>query len=386
MPYQFDEIIDRRGTHCEKWDLDAAHRPLAADGLPMWVADMDFAVAPPITRALHEAVDRRIYGYSDNDYPEFLENVFGFYRRRHGWEIKPGQMLHACGVVPALVGIVAALTNPGEGVIIQPPVYPPFPLVAKWNRREVVENPLIYENGEYKMDFEDLARKAKDPNNTMMILCSPHNPCGRVWTQDELREVYRICHENGVLLVSDEIHCDLLRKGVRHTPLLSLFPDARDIIACVAPTKTFNIAGLGCSFVFVPDPGMHKKVRSGIGMLIVNPLTTAAVSAAYSECDDWLDELLDYLDGNFAYFRSALCGRLPGAMMPEAQGTYLAWPDLSAYVKDTAALETALAEKGLAIEAGSRFGAQGEGFLRVNLACPRAYLTRAVDLIASALG
>ena len=213
MKYNFDEIIDRRGTHSTKWEIDTAHQPLVPNAISMWIADMDFAVAPPITEALRDAVERRIYGYSDNEFAEYKQAVSGFYHRRHGWQMNLEQMVYACGIVPALSQIVAHATAPGDGVIIQPPVYPPFSRVTSDNGRRIVENPLIYENGEYRMDFEDLARKAADPKNTLMILCSPHNPVGRVWTPEELREVYRICHENGVLLVSDEIHCDLLREG-----------------------------------------------------------------------------------------------------------------------------------------------------------------------------
>ena len=382
MRYNFDEIVDRKNTAAMKTDMASDGSSIGADVLSMWIADMDFACAPPIVEAIKKAADRRIFGYTCYGKLGYFEAVEGFYMRRHGWKIDCKKAVYSCGVVSGLDGVVATLTEKSDKILIQPPVYAPFSGVINSNGRTVVENPLIRrEDGGYDMDFDDLARKAADPDVKMMILCSPHNPAGRVWTVEELTRVYDICRKNGVLLVCDEIHCDIVRRDVKHTPLLSLFPDAQDIIVCVAPTKTFNIAGLGVSLTVIPNDELRAKAEKALGGL-TNPLSFAGATAAYSECDEWLDELLEYIDGNFEHLRAELAEKLPKAKLAPREGTYLAWVDLSAYRADSLAFEKELVEKGkLALEAGARFGTGGEGYQRICLACPRSLITEAVERI-----
>ncbi|MEG0912086.1 MAG: MalY/PatB family protein [Oscillospiraceae bacterium] len=383
MKYNFDEIIDRHNTRAIKWDVDCNDSALDADALSMWIADMDFACAPPIVSALKKAAERRIFGYSSNDFDEYYSAVTGFFKRRHGWTINPKHIVFTRGIVPALGHIIDALTDVGDNIIIQPPVYPPFARVTTSNRRNIVENPLINDNGYYTMDYDDLAKKAADPKTTMMIMCSPHNPAGRVWSAEEIRAVCKICTENNIILVSDEIHCDITRAGIKHTPTLTLFEDAQNIVVCTAPTKTFNIAGLGASHLVIPNAILREKVERHVGELIINPLTTEAVIAAYSKCDEWVDQMNAYVDENFRFFKEAMNKKLPMAVVSEVEGTYLAWPNISAYCDNAMDFErNALKKANLCIEAGSRFGIQGEGYLRINLACPRKYVSDAVDKMA----
>ena len=369
-----------------KVDIACDGSPIGADVLSMWIADMDFACAPPIIEAVESAAQRRIFGYTCYGEADYFKAVEDFYLRRHSWAVDCKKALYSCGVVSGLDSVVATLTDKNDGIIIQPPVYAPFSHVINDNGRVIVENPLIRrEDGGYDMDFDDLERKAARQDVKMMILCSPHNPAGRVWTRDELSRVYDICHKNGVLLVCDEIHCDIVRRGIKHTPLLSLFPDAQDIIVCTAPSKTFNIAGLGVSLTFIPNDGLRERAAKAFGG-IINPLSMAAATAAYSECDDWLDEMLDYVDGNFEHLRSLLSAQLPLAKLAPCEGTYLAWVDFSAYRADSLAFESELVKKGkLALEAGARFGSGGEGFQRICLACPRSFITEAVERIKKTL-
>ncbi len=387
MKYNFDEIIPRVGTHSLKFDADCSGRPLANDAVSMWVADMDFACAPPIIDALRRATDNRIFGYTDWKYDEYFSAVCGYYERRHRWHIDPKQLVFTHGVVSALNYIVAALSEPGDGIIVQPPVYPPFMKAASSRGRVLVENPLIRTaDGGWEMNFDDLAKKAAQPQNKMLIFCSPHNPVGRVWREDELKKLYEICHENGVLLVSDEIHCDIVRRGLEHIPLLREFPNARDIIVSTAPTKTFNIAGFQTSHTVVPDDALREKLERSFEVL-VNPLAAAAVIAALSECDEWADEVNEYIDGNFDYFTTALESAAADVRVTRREGTYLAWADFSAYRSNSMDFERELADKhGLIIEAGSRFGTPGEGFMRINLACPRSTVETAVKRLTAALG
>ncbi len=385
MKYNFDEIIDRRGTGAIKTDISCAGERFSKETLSMWIADMDFACAPPIVEAIKRAADKRIFGYTRYAVPEFTEAMLGFYKRRHNWRIDPAEVVFSCGVVSALEAIVGGLTEPGDGVIIQPPVYAPFARTVSSFHRTLIENPLIKRAaGGYDIDFSDLARKAARDDARLMIVCSPHNPAGRVWREDELRRIYEICHKNGVLLACDEIHCDLMRGDNKHTPIMRLFPDADDIIVSTAPTKTFNIAGLGVSQSFARGEQLRERLKKAVGDSIINPISIAAATAAYSECDEWLDEMNAYVDGNFAFLKERLAALLPEAKMAPAEGTYLAWVDFSAYRKDSMAFESELVEKAaLSLEAGARFGSGGEGFMRLCLACPRATIDEAVGRMSA---
>ncbi|MEG0750972.1 MAG: PatB family C-S lyase [Oscillospiraceae bacterium] len=386
MQYNFDEIIDRRDTGAMKTDVDCNQLPLGDGALSMWIADMDFACAPAIIEAIKCSADRRIFGYTRFGACCYFDALCDYYERRHRWHIDPADIVYSCGVVSALEAIVGEFSNKGDGIVIQPPVYPPFERMVRERERRVVENPLVRLGNHYEMDFADLRKKISQPGVSMMILCSPHNPVGRVWTRDELKTVYDICTEHGVLLVCDEIHCDLTRGWVEHIPLLRLLPNAQNIIVNTAPSKTFNLAGLGVSHAIIPNPMLRARAFNAIGDLIINPISVAAVRAAFSECDEWLDELCSYLDGNFALLRELLLRELPLSSMVETEGSYLAWVDFSAYRSNSAKFESELVEKAaLSLEAGSRFGAQGEGFLRINLACPRATIEQAVTRISGVI-
>ncbi len=375
--YDFDEIIKRRNTFSEKWDLAPGGGRLGSSVIPMWVADMDFACPPQITDAVHKAVDRKIFGYSY--FPEnYNDMVCEFYRRRHRFVCSPEQIIFTEGVVAALGFAVNALTEPGDGIIIQPPVYPPFFNVVNRNGRTLLENRLIYENGTYRMDFDDLEAKASDPGTKMLIFCTPHNPSGRVWTREELERTEDICQRHGVILLCDEIHCDLIRAGNEFHSVMELFPDRDNVICCTAPSKTFNIAGLGASHCFCPNEDYKARIKKQAGYIASNPLTTAAVMAAMTECDGWIDEMNEYTDGNFELFYELCEKYFPLARPVKTEGTYLAWVDVTTYTEDTAALEKRLLDEcGVYIECGDGFG--GKGFIRVNLGCPRAYITEAFE-------
>lgn len=382
MRYDFDEIIDRRGTCSSKWDHGQDGAPQKEDCIPMWVADMDFACPPPVVEALEKVVSRRIYGYSGSP-EDYYEKVCDFYKRRHGFEAKPEEIIFTQGVVSALNYAVEALSAPDDEIIVQPPVYYPFFGAASRGGRTVSENNLIlHEDGSYTMDFDDLEKKAASEKAKMLILCSPHNPVGRVWTEEELRRVEDICVRNGVILLCDEIHNDLIRGGFTHVSVMNLFPDADNVICCTAPSKTFNIAGLGVSHMFCRNAEYREKIKAVVGRLAPSMFASAACLAAVTECDEWLDQLNEYLDGNFSLFYS-LCGKyFPLAVPSRTEGTYLAWLDVRKYVgEETAELESRIyRECGVYIESGDAF--RGKGFLRINLACPRSYIKEAFERVS----
>ena len=387
MRYNFDEPVDRRGTGSIKYDS-----PLGCEAMPegvsqLWIADMDFETPAPILRAIGGMAAGSVLGYTSlSCMPGYYRALCDYYRKRFGWYINSRDVLITPGVVPALHMLVRALTRRGDGVIVQRPVYYPFFSAVADNERRIINNPLQRDRaGRYTMDFDDLRRKAENKNTTMMILCSPHNPVGRDWSEDELREVYSICHENGVLLVSDEIHCDLTRSEVRHTVMQSLFPEAQDIITCTAPSKTFNAAGLGRSHIIVRSSEIKEKLKPFVTDL-TDPVTAAAVTAAFTECGEWLSQAKEYIDHNLEFLVSALKKRLPKAQMMLPEATYLAWINVSKYTKDSEALQkNLLLHESVYVEEGDRFGKEGEGFIRVNAACPARELSRLVDALCSRL-
>lgn len=387
MPYDFDRPVDRSGTDSLKCSEAVARRrqPLLPPGyLPMWVADMDFACPPEVLAAMRARLDRGILGYTEFGEPDYLRTVVGWMARRFGWTPDPDAIVFSPGVVPALDLLVELLTEPGDGVLLQPPVYGPFLRAIRRCGRVPVESPLRdLGGGRWEMDLEDLERRAADPRTTLFLLCSPHNPVGRVWTEEELRRAASICLGHGVRIVSDEIHADLTRIGVRHVPLPVLFPGDRRIVTCTAPSKTFNLAGNGLANVFVPDPDVRCRWAE-TRLDHPNPLSLAATRAAYTVCDAWLDELRAYLDGNFALLSRTLAERLPKAVFGVPEGTYLAWIDLRASGLPHAAILETVARAGLFLEGGDRYVSHGEGFVRLNAACPRGVLADALDRLARA--
>lgn len=387
MKYDFDEMIDRRGSGSYKWD--GTDRK---DILPLWVADMDFRVAEPIMTALRKRLEHGIFGYTKVR-DSYYEALSGWFARRHGWEIEKEQVIYTIGVVPAISAIIKAFTQPGDKVLIQTPVYNCFYSSIRNNGCTFASNPLVLGNasddgasalGRYTIDFDDLEKKASDPAVKLMLLCNPHNPAGRVWTVDELRRIGEICLRHDVIVVADEIHCELVFGGHNYTPFASISEEfSRNCVTCVSPSKAFNIAGLQIANIVTANPEMKSRIDRAINInevCDVNPFGVEALIAAYDEGEEWLEQLLGYLEGNWQYMRDFCATSLPDFPLVELEGTYLAWMDCRHLGMESERLEEDLIEKtGLWLNAGSMYGEEGEGFMRWNLACPRARLADALD-------
>ena len=377
MKYDFDEIIPRRHTNSYKWD-----GATDSDVLPLWVADMDFRTAPAITEALKQRVEHGIFGYTRVP-DEYYEAVTAWFKRRHGWDIRREWMIYTSGVVPAISAIIKALTGPGDKVLVQTPVYNCFFSSIRNNGCEVASSPLVYEDRTYRMDLEDLERKASDEKTKVMLLCNPHNPAGRVWTREELTAVGEICIRHGVTVVSDEIHCELVYSGHRHIPFASISDDfLRHSVTCVSPSKAFNIAGLQIANIIAPDETMRRRIDKAINInevCDVNPFGVIATMAAYNEGEEWLGQLLDYLWQNYLFLVEFCRTHLPDFPVARLEGTYLAWMDCRTLGIGSEELEQLLVgEAKLWLNAGTMYGAEGEGFMRWNLACPRSVLEQAL--------
>ncbi|MBU5425337.1 pyridoxal phosphate-dependent aminotransferase [Tissierella pigra] len=385
--YDFDKIINRYGTNSMKWD--GLKETFEQDNLlPLWVADMDFEVSPAISKELEKRVKHPIYGYmhwSD----EYYKSVIRWMKRRHGWEIHKDWIVFTPGVVPAVSYAIKALTDIGDSVIIQTPVYHPFKTTIESNGRNVVTNPLIYKDGTYYMDLEDLERKI-DSKTKVLILCSPHNPIGRVWTKKELNELGEICLKNNIIIISDEIHFDLIYKGNTHTVMADISPEIRDnCIVCTSPSKTFNIAGLQVSNIIIPNEKLREKYsmeleKDHIGR--ANVFGQEALIAAYNESEDWLDSLMEYLEENKNFFIDFIETRIPQLKTIRPEGTYLLWIDCSGLNMSSDELNEFFLNKcKLALNSGEMFGEEGKLFQRINIACPRAVLQEALIRIEKAV-
>jgi len=396
MRYDFDRVIDRRNTDCIKHDRNTALFG-TEDVLAMWVADMDFPCPEPVLEALRRRLDHPILGYSfapDSLYQAIIDRM----QRLYGWAVKRDWISFTPGVVDGVHAAVRALARPGDGIVVQPPVYFPFFAAVTDNGCQIVNNPLRLDDGRHVMDFDDLARSFTPDGSFLgkprriegLILCSPHNPVGRVWTADELRRLGDICLANNCVIVSDEIHCDLLVGGAVHTPAASLSPElAQKTITLMAPSKTFNLAGLAASFAIIPDSGLRKRFqRARAGGGGVNVLGLVAMEAALRDCDDYLAQLNAYITGNVEYFAGAVAG-IPGLrLVPPGgpEGTYLAWVDMRELGLDDEALKDFMLRKArIATSYGAMFGAGGEGFQRFNLACPRSVVEEAVLRLKAAV-
>lgn len=370
----FDTAPDRRGSGSYKWDSEAG----AGDVIPLWVADMDFKTAPVVIEALRRRVEHGVFGYTLVD-DEYYAALRGWFAERHGYTIDTRQVIYTSGVVPALSAIIKALTKPGEGVIVQTPVYNCFFSSIRNNGCRIVESPLIREeiSGDtftYRMDFEDLERKAADPANTMLLLCNPHNPAGRIWNRDELKQVAGICSRNGVRVVSDEIHCELAMPGLEYTPYGTIDPTG---VICLSPSKAFNTAGLQIANIVCPDDSVRRAVDRAINInevCDVNPFGVVALKAAYSpEGAVWLNALRGYLADNYRLTRDIISNELPGCPMALLEATYLPWIDVSSLGVPTEELEERLIrEAGVWVNCGEMYGSGG--FIRLNIACPRERL------------
>ncbi len=383
MKYDFDTVIDRRGTNSVKWDETAPGE------LPMWVADMDFAVAPEIRRALEARVSHGIFGYADVT-DAWYEAYRGWWSRRHGLELERDWLMFCTGVVPAISSIVRKLTTPNENVVIQTPVYNIFFNSIINNGCRVLESPLVYEVGEYHIDFDDLERCLANPQTTLMILCNPHNPIGRIWDRDTLSRIGGLCAKHHVTVISDEIHCDLTAPGREYVPFASVSEQCRRIsISCLAPTKTFNIAGLQTAAVSVPDPYLRHRVWRGLNTDEVaepNVFAIEAAVAAFEQGGDWLDELRVYIQGNRETVAAYLREHIPALHLVPSEATYLLWLDCAAVTQDSAELaEFIRRETGLFLSSGRQYGESGRTFLRMNIACPRATLLDGLERLRRAI-
>ncbi len=388
MTYDFDEIIDRRNTNSIKYDF-AKQRGKPEDAIPLWVADMDFKTLPQVTDALVKISRHGIFGYSEVR-EEYFSTLYKWYSDNFGWNIRPQWLVKTPGIVFAIAMAIRAFTQKGDGVIIQQPVYYPFSEAILANKRVLVNSPLVYDGGVYKIDFEDFEEKIVSGNVKVFILCNPHNPVGRVWNGEELIRLGEICLKHGVMVVSDEIHADFIFEGYKHLIFAALKPEfANMTITCTAPSKTFNLAGLQVSNIFIQNVNMKFRfeqeiVKSGYSQL--NTMGLAACHAAYEYGAEWLSQLKTYLAGNLSFVRSFLTERLPEIKLVEPQGTYLIWLDFNELGLSDNALEDLVAnEARLWLDNGLMFGEEGRGFQRINIACPRQILVRAFEQLEAAV-
>lgn len=383
MNYNFDELTNRRGTQCVKWD---ERQDIPADTIPLWVADMDFKAAPAIVEALRKRVDEGIYGYTYVMRP-YYEALTNWFERWHDWHIDASQVIYTTGVVPAISAIIKALTRPGEKVLIETPVYNCFFSSIRNNGCTALESSLVLRGDKYFIDFDDFEAKAADPMCKLMILCNPHNPAGRVWTPDELRRMEDICHRHGVLIVSDEIHCELVMAGYRYTPYATVA--RHDWIACVSPSKAFNIAGLHVANIVCSNRELKAKVDRAINdneVCDINPFGVVGLMAAYNDSREWLEQLLVYINSNYVMLRDVFAKELPQLPVINLEATYLAWVDCRKIRMSSAELEEYLIQEAhVWVNAGSIYGKDGEGFIRINLACQRARLAEAIDRMVPVL-
>ena len=384
----FDERINRFDTHSVKWDHTEAIFE-KEDLLPMWVADMDFRAPQPVIDALTTRIQHGIFGYSMPT-ENTKSAIQGWLNRRHHWSIQQDWIVFTPGVVPALSAAVNTYTEKGDKVVIQSPVYYPFRDMVEKSEREVVDNPLVRRNGKYEMDFNDLETKIADPEVKMLLLCNPHNPVGRVWKKEELRKLAELCLANHVLIVSDDIHFDLIFKGYEHTLISSLSNEiAANTITCIAPSKTFNLAGMQLSTIIIPDEEKREKFNAymgKLGLFAPSPFGITAVEAAYNHGEEWLDDLMDYLQENLSYLTTFINERLPQIDVIEPEGTYLVWLDFTKLNMSHEELEQFVqGEARLALDEGYIFGEGGKGFERINIACPQSVLQEGLERLEKAI-
>ena len=398
MRYDVDEIIDRKNTNSENIegfrsymfsDEPDIELPVPDDELiRMWVADMEFAVAPEICEALQERIDKRIFGYTsvfDSGYYDAFSVWCG---KRYGWDFPREELVFSPGVIPALYELVELLTEPDEKVLFMTPSYGFFKHACRYSGRQFVCSDLINDGGHFRVDLDDFAAKAADPAVKLVIWCNPHNPTGRVWTESEAREVAGIIEKNELWVISDEIHCDLTRKGQRHIPMGKIMPDYSRLITCMAASKTFNLAGMLFSNIVIRDAGLRRRfVRANKLGESVNPLSLAAYQAAYEKGGEWLDQLQDYLDANFEFAVKYIRENIPGAVCEVSQATYLLWVDLNGCGIDTSELSKFFAKSaGVLVESGNRlFVGNAAGFARINLAMPRTLAAEGLERMAAAV-
>lgn len=385
MKYDFDKITPRRGTNSYKWD-SAEDKNV----LPMWVADMDFQTAPCIIEALRKRVDHGIFGYTRVP-EEYFEAVISWFRRRHQWKIERNWFIYTSGVVPALSAVIKALANEGDNILTLTPVYNCFFSSIRNNGCKLSSCALKYENNTFSIDFDDLERRAADPKTPLLLLCNPHNPSGRVWTREELQRIGDICIKNNVIVVSDEIHCEIVYPGYKYTPFASISEEfQKHSVTCISPSKAFNIAGLQIANIIVENDEWRRRIDKAINInevCDVNPFGVIATIAAYNEGELWLDELLKYIHANYLFFKEYCEKHFPQFPVAPLEGTYLAWMDCRSLSIPSEQFEEDLMKKEkLWLNAGSMYGKEGEGFMRWNLACPRQFVEEGLKRFAEYIG
>ncbi|WP_462413360.1 MalY/PatB family protein [Neobacillus sp. Marseille-QA0830] len=389
MKYNFDEIINRRGTYSVKWDggdfIKSAGLTSRYDEetIPLFTADMDLPVPQPLIDALHKTVDHRIFGYTVFP-PEYFEAIQHWFKKQHNWDIKKEEIVYSPGTVHALNVAVRAFTEPGDGIIIQRPVYPPFTSAIESNGRVVRNNVLKPdEQGYYHIDFEDFEAKAKEENTKMFILCNPHNPTGRVFNVDELKKLASICAKNNVLIVADEIHGDLIRRNQTFIPIAKAVGDADQIITFTAINKTFNVAGLHCTNAIISNPELRKKFNKALGHQSPSPFMISALIAVYNEGEDWLEQLKEYIDETMEWVVQFLEKKMPKVKVRIPEGTYIMWMDFSGYGLSPDEVHDRIYHKAnVLLEDGKMFGEEGLPFQRICLPSPRPMIKEAFERIA----
>ena len=385
MQYDFDEVIERRGTGALKYEA-LLPRWGRDDLIPLWVADMDFRTPPFIMEAIRRRCEHEILGYTVKP-RAFFEAIRDWVDRRHGWKVNASEIGFAPGIVPGISSAIQCFTEPGDKIMIQPPVYHPFAMIIRENGREIANNPLILENGRYRMDFNHMQEAVHGCR--MFILCNPHNPAGRAWTAEELTRLGEICLRHGVTVISDEIHCDLTLDGHRHIPFASLNEEfLRHSVTCTAPSKTFNIAGLQAANIIGADPEIRRKIDRQLvdnELHALNAFAVEALIAAYNEGGEWLDGLKKYLWENYESLRDFCTRPLPALPVTPLEATYLVWVDCRTLKRPTTEIARQLLEEGhVWINEGEMYA--GEGFLRINIACPRKTLAEGLERIRKVVG
>lgn len=376
--YNFDELIDRRATYSYKWDI-------ADNEVPMWVADMDFQTAPEIIAALHERVNQGMFGYTYVP-EEWSDSYINWWSKRHNYDIEKDSLIFCTGVVPAISSAVRKLTTPNENVVILTPVYNIFFNSIINNGCRVLESPLKYENYEYEIDFDDLEQKLADPQTSLLIFCNPHNPVGKIWTKEELARVGELCKKYNVIVISDEIHCDLIDPGYEYIPFATASDVCADIsITCLAPSKTFNMAGLSTAAVVVKNPFLRHKMYRALNTDEVaepNAFAMQATIAAFTKGEPWLEELRGYIFENKQYVKEYIQKEIPKIKVVSGPATYLLWIDCESIDRDDVDFAEFIREKtGLYLSSGIHYGNTGKRFLRMNLACPRSTVVKGMELL-----
>jgi len=380
IKHNFDELINRKGTECKKWDT------YADDVIPMWIADTDFKCPQPVIDAMVKRAEHGIYGYPVND-KNFEEAIVNWQKKRFGWKIEAEWVEYTPAVIPAIVYAIYAFTNPGDNIVIQMPAYHPFHAIIPNNGRHILVNNLILqEDGSYEIDFENLESLLSQKRTTMFLLCSPHNPTGKCFTRAELNKISELCLKHNVFVVSDEIHSDIIYKGSKHIPFGSLSQEAADnCVVCVNPSKTFNIAGVRTGAAVIPNRRNHDLFYAPLENLKAYGRTifgTLPIEISYNECDYYADQLLEYLEGNLEYLKKFLAEKIPKIKIGHPQATYLIWLNCKDLNMEPAKLQKFFIEEAkVAMNEGSTFGNGGAGFMRMNIACPRARLVKALNQI-----